>query len=181
MKLPNKTLRKYLIEQSRMGIRTMKLNGTYYHGTVVLDDDIFDSFKIGHGEYDAIWVSDVEYIAEEFSEWKGGYDDNEVRVVYEVTIQTDRIANITYETSKKLTEKWGLYDFRETIPYLQNMGFNGWLTTGSIGYHQYDDIAIFNPEVIKINGVKIFINDDWTDYMSINDAQQLINDHWNVN
>jgi len=161
------------INESRFSIPKTKLNGIFYHGSILLeDDDLFNEFDFSRSDWDAIWLADDEAVADEFSGW-GGYDDG-IRVVFRVEINVNSIADISYELFKIISEMWALSDFREAIPLLKQRGFNGWETSGSLDRIEYNDIAIFNPSSINIQDVKIFLDDDWTDFMDINDAQELI-------
>lgn len=155
-------------------IKKTKLDGEYYHGTSIGEnDDLFHEFNIGHSDWDAVWFSSDEYIAEEFSE-NSYRDDNEIKVVYQVNLKCNSIADIDYNQAIEIKNQWGLYDFRESIPTLKQKGFNGWKTTGSIGHSVYDDIALFNLNCVKIIGVKLLIDDNWTDYMPLSKAQDII-------
>lgn len=165
---------KLALEESIGRIRKTKLNGTYYHGTSVgSNDDLFSEFNPGHSDWDAVWFASDENISEEFAE-NSYRDDNEIKAVYEVSLKCNAIADIDYVQAEEIKNQWGLYDFRESIPILKQKGFNGWKTTGSIGYNVYDDIAIFNLNCAKIIGVKLFIDDNWTDYMPLSEAQGII-------
>ena len=170
-------LNEQILNEGRLSIPKTKLNGIFYHGSIVLeDDDLFDEFDLGYSDWDAIWLADNETVAEEFSDWRGGYD-NETKVVFRVKINVNSIADISYELSERINEIWALSDFREAIPLLKQRGFNGWVTTGSLDRIQYNDIAIFNPNQINVQDVKLYINDNWTEFMNINDAQNLIEKH----
>ncbi len=165
---------KLTLEESIGRIRKLKLNGTYYHGTSIgSEDDLFSEFNPGHSDWDAVWFASDENISEEFAE-NSYRDDNEIKAVYEVNLKCNAIADIDYIQAEEIKNQWGLYDFRESIPILKQKGFNGWKTTGSIGYNVYDDIALFNLSCAKIVGVKLFIDDNWTDYMSLSEAQDII-------
>ena len=176
------TIREYLNEQQilnegRLSIPKTKLNGVFYHGSILLeDDDLFDEFDLGYSDWDAIWLADNETVAEEFSDWRGGYD-NEIKLVFRVKINVNSIADVSYELSERINEIWGLSDFREAIPLLKQRGFNGWVATGWLDRIQYNDIAIFNPSSINIQDVKLFLDDNWSDFMNMNDAQELIEKH----
>lgn len=70
-------------------------------------------------------------------------------------------------------EKYGLNDFRDLIPILQEKGFNGWKTTGAIDTTRYDDYAVFDLTCIQIEAVKLWMDGTWTDYISIDKAQEI--------
>ena len=158
-----------------ISIPKTKLNGEFYHGSIILDDeDLFSEFGLGYSDWDAIWLADDETVADEFSGWHGDERDNEIKVVFRIKIDINLIADISYELSETINEIWELSDFREAIPLLEQRGFNGWVTVGSYDKIRYNDIAIFDPDQIEIQDVKLFINGDWTDFISVNDAQELI-------
>jgi len=154
------------------------INGIYYHGFSLDQEsentDLFNELKILY-DWEAIWVTEEETISEEFSEWKMNNDDD-IKVVYQVQVKSTGIADIDYQTSQNILDEWGISDFRESIDILKRQGFKGWCTPGSIDNHQYEDIALFYPnEQTKIVSVKLFMNDDWSDYMDLDKAQEIIN------
>lgn len=162
------------INESRLTIPKTSLNGTFYHGSTLRDDDyVIEHFNFGNSDYDAIWLADDEAVADTFSTWHSS-DTNDVRVVYRTNLKINNIADISYELSQRLVEDWALYDFRDSIEPLKKKNFNGWITTGAIDFIKYNDIAIFYPDKIQILDAKLFINGDWTDYMSIDDANDML-------
>lgn len=163
-------------------IPKIKITGIFYHGSIVgKDDDIFTNFNIGHYDWNAIWFASDEFIAEEFASWRGDWGDNsdEIKVCYKVSIKSTSIADITYELSQRIIEKWALNDLREAIDILSNKGYNGWKTTGGIDRHIYDDYAMFNLKGVKILEIKLFIDNEWTEYMSLEYAQNIIEERRN--
>jgi hypothetical protein len=172
---------KYKLFEGRLIIPRIKINGIYYHGSSIQDEsDLIYSFSLGHSEWDATWVSSYENISEKFS--YEVCDSDDIKVIYKVKVKSNTIANIDYQTGQEIIDKWELYDFRESIERLKEKGFRGWLTTGSIGSHMYDDIALFYPdEQIEILECKLGMDVDsdiWTEYMSLDKAQVIINEHF---
>lgn len=168
-----------ILSEAAIKIPRIKLSGNFYHGTVLVNDDnLFYRFDSKNSDWNAIWFADDEYIAEEYSDWKGGYGDgfSEIRVVYRVGVNIRSIADISYELSQEIKFEWELEDFREAIDILREKGFKGWQVPGSLGHNIYNDIAIFYPDEIKIQDVKLYLNDEWTDYMSIDEAQTKIDE-----
>lgn len=151
-------------------IPRIKMNGEYYHGTILQEKELITELKIGYSDFDAIWVTDNEDIAEKFAEDKQ-YDDDEIIAVYKVIINSNKIADIDFATSKQLINKYELDDFRDIIDILKSKGYNGWKTPGSIGRNLYNDFAIFYEDLINLKDVKFFINNDWTEYMSLPNAK----------
>jgi len=160
-------------------INSIELNGTVYHGSSVdlTEDDatLISELREDYSDWDAVWVSDEESIAEEFSEnsnW--GDEDSLLYVVYEIEANCDNLAELPYDLTQELKEFYGLEDFREIIPTLTQNGYNGWLTTGSIGNRQYEDYALFNPSCLQIKRVKFLVGDEWTEYMSIQEGEEFL-------
>lgn len=166
-----------VIEEAIGRIKKIKLNGIYYHGTAVqAEDDLFSEFNPGYSDWDATWFSSDENIAEEFAD-TAGRDDSETTAIYRVKLQCAPVADIDYEQTKRMIEDWELNDFREVVSILTQKGFRGWKTTGSIGSLLYDDIAIFNTNCVHIQDIKLFLNGQWTEYMSLDQAQEFVNSH----
>lgn len=161
-----------------------RLDGVFFHGFSVnkeYNTDIFNEFDFSYSDWEAVWVAEDEYVSDEFSSWKSNDDDSDIRVVYKVQVKTTGIADISYEQSQDIIEYFGLSDFRESIPYLKQKGYKGWITPGAIDSMRYDDVALFYPdEQTRILEAKLFINEDWTDYMSLSDAQEMINKHFEI-
>lgn len=163
----------YINESRKPKIYKIKMDGIFYHGTTLRDDDteIFDEPSVRHGDYDAVWFTDEEHIAEEFAD---NWGEDNTCVIYRVKIKENKIADIPYHTFTDLLEYYDKSDLREIIPMLNDMGFNGWKTIGSIGHEQYEDYALFNTDNINVLEVKLLLNGKWTDYMSIDDANKII-------
>jgi len=163
----------YYDEESDVEIPSTYINDIVYHGTALNpnEDSLFDEFKIGHSDWDAIWVSEQEEISEEFAEEKKHEDD--IEILYRIKLDADNLADISPETHEETKSYYGYEDLREFIPTLSQMGFEGWMTTGSIGSNLYNDIAIFDEDLIVIDGVKLKINDEWTDYLSLDKAYKI--------
>jgi hypothetical protein len=167
--------------ESRLTIPRIKINGIYYHGSSIRDDsDLIYGFRIGYSDWDTTWVSSDENISEEFSYESCGSED--IKVIYRVKVKSNAIADIDYQTSQKIIKNWELYDFRECIDGLKEKGFRGWLTPGSIGSHMYDDIALFYPdeqtEILECKLGLIVDSEDWTEYMSLDKAQKILDEHY---
>lgn len=164
-----------IIKEAIGRIAKFKIKGTFYHGTAVqAGDNLISEFNPRYSDWDATWFSTDESISEEFSD-HNFRDKSETAIIYKVKLECGPIANISYEQSQRMMESWALDDFREVIPILKQKGFNGWKTPGSIGGTMYDDYAVFNPSCIKsIEAVKLFIKNNWTEYMSISDAEDIL-------
>lgn len=166
---------KMYLSEGRFHIPKTKISGTFYHGSAISNDDyVFDEFDSSYSDWGAVWLADDESVAEEFSD-RFGTDDGEYRIVFAVSAKLNAIADISNELVDEIVDMWGIEDIREAIPLLQQKGYNGWELSGSLDLMHYNDIAIFYPEDINILKVKMFVNDDWTDYMEIDDANGLLN------
>ena len=158
-------------------LKTKSIEGIFYHGTAIpKGESIFNKFEI-YSDYDAIWLANDEYTAEEFSA-NTQRDETDTRVVFECELsKIDNIICISNDDAEVISDYYGLLDIREAIEILIQRGFNGWSTTGSIGNrHIYDDYAIFDIDIINILRVKLYIDedDDWTEFMSIDDANDYL-------
>lgn len=131
-------------------IPSITINNTFYHGTAIYkQDEVFSRFSF-NGDWDGIWFTDDKEIAISFGDnWSNS--DNNV-YVFEVKIKAHKIANIGYDLFTDLKEYYEIEDFRELIPILKDMGFNGWKTIGSIDTKVYDDYCLFYthiPQIVK--------------------------------
>lgn len=150
------------------------IDGIYYHGSIIQDGEFFDNLSFGYSDWNALWFSDEFEISDKFSEnWKSDNDD--IQVIFKVKLKSKDIADISYEMSQEIMEYYGVEDFRECIPYLENDGYEGWETKGSIGYHEYEDIAIFERNahnIIEIISMSFKNNNEWSDFIPINQAEE---------
>lgn len=169
----------YEEENPLENIYTTELNGTVYHGSSIdLEDEdssLIDELRENYNDWDAVWVAEEEHIAKEFSEnsnW--GNEKTHVNVIYEVEANCDEIAELTFELADELKEYYSLFDLREVIPYLSQVGYNGWQTTGSVDRYTYDDYALFNPSCLQIKAVKFKIDGQWTDYMPMEKGEEVL-------
>lgn len=160
----------------KMRIPSIKLNGEFFHGTIIeKGESIFEEFQEGYSDWNAVWFSEDENISREFSEDKNWGDENFINILYKVQINAKKIADISYELSEKISNYFDLDDFRDIIPELIKKKFQGWCVPGSIDTHKYNDYAIFDLSTIEIIGVSFKDGDNWTDYISIRDANRILN------
>lgn len=140
----------------------VSVKGPFYHGSCLdPEEGPFEAIIRSMSEFDAVWVSDEEWASEMFANEEctdGGY-----KVVYKIDTDLENAAPLTKETADAITEFFGEPDLRETIPYLERAGYDGWTTLGSMGRDLYTDIAIFR-EGLDISLMKIFIDGEWTEY-----------------
>jgi hypothetical protein len=156
-------------------ISDKEISGIFYHGSIIQElDDLIKEFnpKV-YGEYDATWITEDETMADEYSKYK--QFNNELRCVYKVEIKNPlNVLVINSTTANDIMEYFSESDLRITIKYIHNLGYDGWSTTGSLNYQIYEDIAIFNSKNLYIDSVKLIINDDETDFMSLDEAKNYI-------
>lgn len=163
----------FINESKNIRIPKISIDNIFFHGTTTQSDGVFLDINYDNSDWDAIWVADDENIAEEFSEDKK-YDDDDILTVYKIKIKTKKIADIDFELSKRLSNYYELDDFRDMIDILKSKGFDGWKVNGSIGSKLYNDYAIFYSDLIEIGGVKFFIDNQWTEYFQLNDANEYL-------
>jgi hypothetical protein len=163
----------------KIDIPKTSIHGTYYHGTVLTDGDFISNLSTGYGDFDAIWFSSDENIANDFADNYYNKPNNEAKIIFEVEINSDDIADIDYDLSQEIMEYYGYFDFRESIDMLKQKGFDGWKTIGGIDIKKYDDIAIFDNYFFELKKAKLFINNKWTEYMDIYDIKKIYTDWYN--
>ena len=170
-------------EWTEIVIDSKSFEDTCYHGSYVeKDQDLFEDLNTDFTEWDAIWVTTEEYIAEEFGKNYFTADGpKNIPIVFKLHVKMEKVAQIySLEVWKEIQEFYNLEpDLREAIDFLQQRGFNGWSTKGGIagtkGGYSYDDIAVFSGAGITLQAVKVWANGKWTDYIDFEQAQQLIN------
>lgn len=151
------------------------ISGIFYHGSIIQEiDDLITEFnpKI-YGDYNATWLTEDESMADEYSTYK--QSEGELRCVYKVEIKNPlTVIVISSTTADDIMEYFAESDLRNTIPFINDMGYDGWSTTGSLNYQEYEDIAIFNSKNLYIHSVKLIIDDNDTEFMSLDDAKNYI-------
>lgn len=159
-------------------VNEVKYHGDVYHGTIFEGGDFFEIPEHGYSDWDVVWVASDEYAAEEFSDnrvWGDGSDYIQVIIQYKMT--ANRLAQIDVDLATDLKDFFGYMDFRELWQPLKEAGFEGWVTLGSIGSYVYDDYGLFDPgEVLTPMSMKFKIDNEWGEYMSLDDAEQYIDD-----
>lgn len=170
----------YIDDENYYGVDIPKISieGEFYHGTTLIDDNFISHLEIGYSDYDAIWFSWDESIAESFSSWHYTQDEG-IKIIFQVELSSDNIAFLSDGVVEELKDFYGRFDIREAIPDLVNQGFDGWKTTGSIDEMVYDDFAIFDDDLIDIKSCKLKIDGEWTEYMNVNDAEKLYMEWYN--
>ncbi len=144
--------------------------GPFYHGTgIIPGEGVFNSLQSGIADFDALWVATEQWVSEIFASNRSGKDS--LPVVYKTTQNLEKAASLDQYIVNEMMDRLGLDDPRELIPHLSMEGYDGWTTLGSVNSQLYTDIAIFANEV-DIDSMKVFIDDDWTDFFAIEEFTQ---------
>ena len=53
-------IKKFNLFESVNYIPKIRMNGEYYHGTILQDNEIITNLHLGYSDFDAIWVTDDE-------------------------------------------------------------------------------------------------------------------------
>ena len=110
-----------------------------------------------------------------FSKEKIYDEDIDIQIIYYCHIKEKSIAYISYDMYELICSKNNLESLKDYIEVLKEKKYNGWKTIGSIGSHIYDDYALFYiDDNVKITSAKIKIGDAWTDYMSLDEIENII-------
>lgn len=117
-------------------------DGEYYHGTIMDRNKLIDKLNFEMAEFEGIWFTEEEVIAQEFADTRVDSIENGYKVILLVHVKANKIIKMTYEETVDFTEKYELYDFREAIPILKKK-YKGWIIPGSIGYNRYEDMCVF--------------------------------------
>jgi hypothetical protein len=132
--------------------------------------------KLNSGNYgwNAIWVTDDEFIAEKFAEEKKNKKRTEIPIVFKGKITRDlklfEIEEDSFKISyydgfegKQEVEKvdykqymgfCGIEDPRDLIDKVDRMEYDGTLVSGSIGTESYEDIALFRSKDVRFTQFK---------------------------
>lgn len=153
-------------------------SGICYHGTCINKntESVFEELKEEYSEFDAIWVTPDEDVAEIFAKDNRRDVENPVILVFKLKVQLESMAVILdNEYWRDFMSNYECdYDLRDCIPVLRDMGFDSWYTAGAVDQTFYDDIAIFGY------GTKAFISHvkflgpsgHWSSYIPIEKAIQ---------
>lgn len=162
----------YNYETDELKLPKTHLDGVFYHGTSTDESSVFNNHDPDYSDWGAVWFAPQKNAAIKFSDQY----DGKVKILFVVRLKSDDIADISYGTGKELIEFLGFHDLREAIPFLKQNGFNGWVTSGSIGDTIYTDVAIFDTDIIDIVGCQLSLNngETWTKTMSVNDANEFL-------
>jgi len=156
------------IAQSLAGIELpngVQVSGIHYHGTSIADDPI-DELTGEYSEWDTIWVTSDENVAEKFSDHGNG-----VQAVFEVQVNLLNALPIDHQVYTEIKyESDEFEDIRMAIPAIEMEGYDGWITLGSIGSIMYEDIAIFGSR-IPVSKMKIKTPEGWTEYFPLDEFE----------
>jgi len=162
------------LEELEAAIPSTTLSGIYYHGSLADPNNIFTELEEGYSDWGAIWVTDEESMAEGFAKTWHEPEENEIPIVFQVQVNLNKVAEISDQNYEweEFKDIYAIDDPREAIPHLRQMGYDGWITTGSMGPRAYTDIAIFGGN-IQLTHVKVLKNDpedewsEWSDWEEV--------------
>jgi len=168
----NRNLKRAMIDGIDDMPASVSIQGPFFHGTCVSPEDgPFEELYRGINEFEAIWVSQEEWVSEMFANDK--CDNRGYKVVYKVEASVDRAVPLSEPLVNELLGMFDVDDPRDLIPHLEQAGYDGWTAMGSVGANLYTDIAIFKND-LGISAMKIFINGDWTEYFSPSDFNERL-------
>jgi hypothetical protein len=153
-----------------------KLYGVAYHGSSIGDpEEWFDTLEVDD-EAAAAWVTPEEKIAKDFGQGR----NNQLVFVNKYNLKGMKTAELDIEAYNKLVAR-GLLDPEEDIrealaEYLEKKGYSAWLTTGSIMFGTYEDIAIFRGHEgeAEYDGTSFRKKDgSWTPYQYFYDQDEF--------
>lgn len=148
-----------------------------FHDTYLMrEDGMITELGMNHTDWEAIWVTPDETAAEKFatSRYK---DSAAVPAVYEGAVSLSTALSIDLRLAGEISDEFGIDDIREAIPDLRHMGYDGWVTLGSIGGIIHEDVAVFDESLITFESVKLMNGDSWTSYVRLNglDENEIFN------
>jgi len=156
---------------------TISFHEIVYHGTYTTSNNFFTDLDESYSEWGAVWVTDDERASEGFA-LDYGLAKNEMGMVLKIEAKLPQLILLEYGNPalKELQEQQMCEDIRECIPYLTQVGYDGWKTMGNLGPMLYNDIAVFGTgnDLLTPLAVKLYRNNEWSEYMSISDAEDLI-------
>jgi len=145
-----------------------------YHGSRLFPgvDEVPSVLDTGWTDWEAVWVTDNEAMAEEFCDYAG---DMGIPIKYRINLELARALAFEGGDLWIFDELGYGDDVRVAIPLLVSLGYDGWITTGSLGWNRYRDIAVFDD--LSVDDVALKIGDEWTDWMSPEEADDLAREH----
>jgi hypothetical protein len=175
--------------ESQEAERERKIEGEHFHGSYWkvdknvdlddIDDDLFTNLHTGNSHLNCVYITDIEDDAEWFCHYKQDTDDINnplvVDIMFQFEVDIEKVYNIE-PMSTELTvdnQEYSVSGDREEYFEALSYKYNGVNIDGN-----YDnggaDIAIFDHDNVNkgITGIKLKINDEWTDFMSIDDAKE---------
>lgn len=155
---------------------------TYYHGTFWKkpdnkDDDEFyhDSIETSYNDDDAVYFSNSEDVANNFSLSKSKSEDNTIPVIFKIEIELEKsyvhdsndLDINVFEEELSLSDRESLY-----IEFYNN-DYDSFIIPNN--YPEGSDVAYLKDiDADEIESAKAYIDNKWTDYMSIDELKEII-------
>lgn len=155
---------------------------TTYHGTFWDVDEEFDAPSVSYSDLEAIFVSNGQPVAEQFTAYHGSLPEEGSAFV--VMRGTTTLRNpFTYdpastpspwvEVSEDEDEYHIANDREELFAALQRSGHRACIIKDN--YPEGDDIALFDDEAFEVEDYKLsFDGKTWSEWMSFDEAVELL-------
>ena len=170
--------------------RIIDIEGTHYHGTFWKIEDTMDDDEIDEATYtqldtqysnlNCIYITDVEADAEFFNTYNQEREDREnplvIPIVFKTNVNINNVFNIEplsttlyYQNNEYSVQGDREEYFEDLSPNYRGINIDNHYENGG------RDIAIFDESDVNngIEGIKIKINDEWTDYLPPEEAKEL--------
>lgn len=174
----------------------MGISFTAYHGTTwerpYFDErseieraSVFHNLSSDHNDLHAFYMSDNEKVCEFFSDQKSGFDDDlymQAMLKIEAKDAITYRANFTYKAQKIVEYKGCSYNYFEEesrielYQKLKDDGIQIFIMEGDYITNDFEgsDIAVLDDSVIQAKEVKLKIKGKWGEYMSYEDACEVM-------
>lgn len=166
--------------------RTLKDNtqrieeSTYYHGThwkkpTKEDNFSHDEINIDHNDNDAVYFSNAEEVASTFAEriLKSSTYEGEIPVIFKLNIEIEKgyVHDSNDTDIRVFDEDLSLDDREDLYRTFDNNGYDAFIIPNN--YPEGSDVA-YLKDVDSVDEAKAYINNKWTDYMSVDDLKDAV-------
>lgn len=166
-----------------LDIQEFKSDDVFFHGTSwnLEENDYFTHLDPSYSDYDVIWLTDKENVAERFSKWHS--DDKSILIVFIVKLkellmlfdyEEDKLEAYgqIYSAKEFLDEILDSDDARDLYNHIREIKFpkyDGMFASGGISGDYYMDYAIFSTEKLSVTDFKYYDNNKktWSNYFPI--------------
>ena len=178
-----------LIEEQK-NKRVIDIEGAHYHGAFWKIDESMDEDEIDEATYtqldsqysnlNCVYITDVEADAEFFNTYNQEREDREnplvIPIVFKTNVSISDVFNIEplsttlyYQNNEYSVQADREEYFEDLSPNYRGINIDNNYENGG------RDIAIFDESDVNngIEGIKIKINDEWTDYLPPEEAKEL--------